>query len=377
MKRDFYEILGVVREAGADEIKRAYRQLALRYHPDRNPEDADAEARFKEATEAYEVLKDPQKRSAYDRFGHAGVRGGFTGEAFDLGEALQAFMRDFGGFGGLEDLFGAGPRSRGANRRGADVQVRVQLTLPEVATGAEKTLTLAILEPCAECSGTGSETGQRVGCRECGGSGEVRQTRRSIFGQFVNVMPCPRCFGSGTIVEKACRTCGGEGRQRREKRIKVRIPAGVSTGNFLTLRGQGNVGPNGGARGNVVVVLEVLEHAAFHREGDDVVLEQPVSFAQAALGATLAVPTLDGDAELEVPAGTQSGTVLTLRQRGIPHLSGKGRGDLLVHVRVWTPERLSTEERRLIEELATFENQRPPSGVRAGFWDRVKEAFSA
>ncbi len=378
MPRDYYDVLGVSRGASPEELKRAYRQLAMAHHPDRNPHDSGAEARFKEATEAYEVLKDPQKRSAYDRYGHAGVRGGYGGaDGFDLSDALQTFMRDFGGFAGFEEIFGRSSRPRPSSRRGNDLQVRVQLTLPEVATGVEKTLTLAVLEPCAACAATGSETGQRARCPECGGAGELRQARRSIFGQFVNVVTCPRCAGEGTVVERPCRTCGGDGRQRREKKVKVRIPPGVSTGNYLTLRGQGNVGPTGGGRGNVMVVVEVLEHEDFRREGDDVLLEHAISFSQAALGATVTIPTLEGPAELTIPPGTQSGTVLALRGKGIPHLSAKGRGDLLVQVRVWTPVRLSPEERRLLEELAEFENQRPPSGARPGFWDKVKEVFSA
>ena len=377
MKRDYYEVLGVSREADADQIKRAYRQLAMKHHPDRNPNDAGAEARFKDATEAYEVLRDPQKRSAYDRFGHAGLRGfSGAGEPFDLSDAIHAFMRDFGGFGGFEELFGAGRRTPPGPRRGTDIQVRVQLALEEVAAGVEKTLTLSVLEPCPTCNGTGSETGERRTCPDCGGAGEVRQARRSIFGQLINVMTCPRCQGEGRVVDRPCRACGGDGRQRKETRVKVKIPSGVSTGNYLTLRGQGNVGPGGGPRGNVVVVLEVLEHSEFRRDGDDVLLEQPVSFTQAALGSTITIPTLDGPAEVRIPPGIQSGAVLTLRGKGIPHLSARGRGDLLVRVRVWIPQKLTAEERRLIEELGRFENQQPPTGSPAGFWEKMKEALT-
>ena len=379
MSRDYYAVLGVGRDAAPEEIKRAYRRLAMRHHPDRNPEDAAAEARFKEATEAYEILKDPEKRATYDRFGHAGVRGGPAGpDGFDLSDALSAFMRDFGGFAGFDELFGAANRARGAAaRRGADVQVRLRLTLEEVAAGVEKTLTLPILDPCPDCDGTGSATRQRVSCPACGGRGEVRQARRSIFGQFVNVVECARCRGEGAVVERPCRTCGGEARVRREKRVKVRIPPGVATGNYLTLRGQGNVGSRSGLRGNVVVVLEVQEHELFRRDGDDVVLEQAISFPQAALGTTLTVPTLDGPAELAVPPGTQSGAVLALRGRGIPRLSGGGRGDQRVRIRVWTPVKLSPEERRLLEQLAGHENQQPPAGARgSGLWEKMKEVFT-
>jgi molecular chaperone DnaJ len=378
VKRDYYEVLGVGRDASADELKRAYRQLAMRHHPDRNPGDPQAEARFKEATEAWEVLREPERRAAYDRFGHAGLSGAFGGgAAFDLSEALAAFMRDFGAFGGLEDLFGGG-RPRGAGpRRGGDVQVRVRLTLDEVVTGVERTLPIVILDPCEECGGTGSQTGRRERCPECAGAGELRQTRRSIFGQFVNVVACPRCGGQGTVVERPCDACTGEGRRRREKRVKVKIPAGVSTGNYLTLRGQGNAGANGGPRGHVVVLIEVLEHDLFRRDGDDVLLDHAISFPEAALGATVPVPGLDGPVQLTVPPGIQSGTVLTLRGRGIPRLGGKGRGDLRVHVRVWTPTRLSPADRRLLEELAASEGVRPPDSERGGFWGKVKEALRA
>ncbi|HEY7460891.1 MAG TPA: molecular chaperone DnaJ [Gemmatimonadota bacterium] len=380
MTRDYYEVLGVGREADAEEIKRAYRRLAMQHHPDRNPGDPRAEASFKEATEAYEVLRDPQKRSTYDRFGHAGMRGGFAGGAdgFDLSDALRAFMRDFGGLGAFEELFGGGESRRAASgpRRGSDVQVRVRLSLEEVAAGAEKTLNLAILETCPACEGTGSETRERIRCPTCGGEGEIRQARRSIFGQFVNVTTCPRCGGSGRAVEKPCPACAGEGRQRKEKRVKVKIPPGVATGNYLTLRGQGNVGANGGPHGNVIVVVEVLDHEVFQRDDDDVLLEQTIPFTTAALGGPITVPTLEGPAELAVPAGTQSGQVLSLKGRGIPRLSAKGRGDLRVHVRVWTPTKLSAEERRLLDELSRSENLKPPA-ARGTFWEKMKEVFSA
>jgi molecular chaperone DnaJ len=377
VKRDYYEILGVGREASAEELRRAYRQLAMRHHPDRNPGDPDAEARFKEATEAWEVLRDPERRAAYDRFGHAGLSGSAGGgRAYDLSEALAAFMRDFGAFGGLEDLFGGG-RPRGGPRRGGDVQVRVRLTLAEVATGVERTLPIVILDPCDECGGTGSETRRRDRCPDCGGAGELRQSRRSIFGQFVSVVACPRCGGEGTVVERACPVCGGEGRRRREKRVKVKIPAGVSTGNYLTLRGQGNAGANGGPRGHVIVLVEVLEHELLRRDGDDVLLEHVVSFPEAALGATVSVPGLDGPVQVAIPPGTQSGAVLAVRGRGIPRLGGKGRGDLRVHVRVWTPTRVSPADRRLLEELAVSEAVRPPESERGGFWGKVKEALGA
>ncbi|MBW3660751.1 MAG: molecular chaperone DnaJ [Gemmatimonadetes bacterium] len=380
MPRDYYEVLGVARDASREDVKRAYRKLAMEYHPDRNPDDVEAEARFKEATEAYEVLRDPDQRARYDRFGHAGVgrgagAGGGAGfHEFDLSDALRAFMRDFGGF---EDLFGR--RSRGGRSKGplkgSDVQMKLRVTLEEVATGVEKSIRAKLLHRCKACDGQGSASGEPAQCPTCGGRGEIQQTQRSIFGQFVSVRACPRCKGEGTIVTDPCRTCGGEGRVREERRIKVRIPAGVESGNYLTLRGEGNAGPRGGPAGDLLVVIEVEPHAHFERRGDDVWIELPVSFPQAALGARLEVPTLLGSAELEVPAGTQPGEILRLPGEGIPPLGGGPRGDQLVEISVWVPARLTPEERERLEGLADSENFVPPRGER-GFWSKVKEAFA-
>ena len=377
MPRDYYEVLGVARDAVAEDIKRAYRRVAMEHHPDRNPDDPGAEERFKEASEAYEILKDPEMRARYDRFGHAGVSGaGRAGfEDFDLSDALRAFMRDFGG---LEDLFGA-PRARRQRRgplRGSDVQMRMRATLEEVATGIEKTIRVKLLTTCETCTGKGSASGEPATCPTCGGSGEVRQAQRSIFGQFVSVHSCPRCHGEGKIVTDPCRTCGGEGRVREERRIKVKVPAGVETGNYLTLRGEGNVGPRGGPPGDLLIVIEVDKHALFERHGDDVVMRLPVSFPQAALGASIDVPTVDGPATIEVAAGTQPGDVLRMPGKGIPRLNGGGRGDQLVQVDVWVPTRLTDEERERVEELAASKNMEPPEDDK-GFWRKMREAFSA
>ena len=375
--RDYYEVLAVGREATPDEIKKAYRKVAMECHPDRNPDDPTAEERFKEATEAYEILRDPEMRSRYDRFGHAGVggagRAGF--HEFDLSDALRAFMRDFGGF---EDLFGA-PRARRQRRgplRGSDVQMRMRVTLEEVASGIEKTIRVKLLQKCETCGGKGSETGEPASCPTCGGTGEVRQAQRSIFGQFVSLHPCPRCHGEGKIVTDPCRTCAGEGRVREERRIKVKVPAGVETGNYLTLRSEGNVGPRGGPAGDLVIVIEVDKHAIFERHGDDVVMRLPLSFPQAALGASMEVPTVNGNARLDIAAGTQPGDVLRMAGKGIPHLSGGGRGDQLVQVDVWVPTRLTDEERRAVEGLAASKNMEPPEEDK-GFWRKMREAFSA
>ncbi|MGH7559114.1 MAG: molecular chaperone DnaJ [Gemmatimonadota bacterium] len=374
-KRDYYEVLGVGRGADADEIKRAYRGLAMRDHPDRNPDDPEAGERFKEASEAYAVLRDPGSRARYDRFGHAGVRSGPGAGPFDfdLADALRAFMRDFGGF---DDLFGRGrgPRSRGP-LRGSDAQMRMRVTLEEVATGVEKTIRAHLLQACERCGGSGSVGGTPVPCRECGGRGEVKRTQRSIFGQFVSIQPCPACHGEGTVISDPCPECGGEGRRRRDRRIKVRIPAGVETGNYLTLRGEGNAGPRGGPAGDLLVVLEVKPHERFERQGDEIVLDMSISFPQAALGAEVEVPTLHGAAMLEIPPGTQTGSVLALQGMGLPRLESEGRGDQLVRVKVWVPKRLTVDERARIEELQESENLAPP-GEEGGFWRKVKEAFT-
>ena len=376
-ERDYYDVLGVERTASREDVKRAYRKLAMQYHPDRNPDDPDAGEKFREASRAYEILHDPETRARYDQFGHAGV-GGVGGAGFgdfDLSDALRAFMRDFGGF---EDLFGRsrgrGGRSRGP-LKGSDVQTRLKVTLEEVATGIEKTLRVKLLQRCAVCSGRGSTTGEPETCPTCQGAGEVRQAQRSIFGQFVSLHVCPRCEGEGKVVTDPCRSCGGEGRVREEKRIKVRIPAGVESGNYLTLRREGNVGPRGGPQGDLLIVIEVEPHEVFERRGDDVLLELGVSFPQAALGAEIEVPTLNGTATLGIPVGTQSGSVLRLTGHGIPRLGGGPRGDLLAQVSVWIPTRLSADERSALERLGESENFVPPKSAK-GFWSKVREAFT-
>ncbi|HEX6938028.1 MAG TPA: molecular chaperone DnaJ [Longimicrobiales bacterium] len=382
--RDYYEILGVPRDADVDAIKKAYRKLALQYHPDRNGGSKEAEERFKEATEAYEVLRDPQKRAAYDRYGHAGVGSGASGAGFagfDFAEALNIFMRDFGGFG-LDDLFaGGGRRGRRARRKGADMQLRLPLTLAEVAAGVRKTLRVKVLDPCGACSGTGSADGaapQR--CTTCGGSGEVRRVQRSLLGQLVSVTTCPACGGEGHQIVNVCRSCAGEGVARAEREVQVEVPPGVSSGDYITLRGQGNAGARGAPRGDIIVVLEVEEDPRFVRDGADLILDFPITFTQAALGAEVEVPTVDGAAHLHIPAGTQPGRLLRLKGKGLPQLRGGGRGDLIVRIHVWVPTELSPEQASLLRRLAEIEDP-PPGGSAAeperGFWSRLREAFTA
>jgi molecular chaperone DnaJ len=374
---EFYSLLGISREASDTEIKKAYRKLAMEYHPDRNPS-PQAEAKFKEITEAYEVLRDPQKRAMYDRYGKAGLSGAGGGYGFhhvDLSEALNIFMRDFGAMGGFESLFG-GRRSRSEERRGQDIRVTVRLSLTEVALGAKKTVKLKSLERCQTCEGTGAKPGtQPTTCSTCNGSGEVRRATRSMFGQFISVAPCPTCGGEGKVISQPCEVCRGEGRVRGERSVTVDIPAGVSTNNYLTLRGQGAAGPRNGPNGDLLVMLDIKEDERFERQGDDLVFDLPVSFSQAALGGDHEVPTPYGKEQLRIPPGTQPETVLRIRGKGLPILGQDGKGDLLVRVRVWTPEHLSEEQERLFRELAKLEGEPPKRSP--GFWSKLKEALGA
>ena len=373
---EFYALLGISREASDGEIKKAYRKLAMEYHPDRNSS-PHAEAKFKEITEAYEVLRDPQKRATYDRYGKAGLAGG-GGYGFhhvDLSEALNIFMRDFGAMGGFESLFG-GRRTRAEERRGQDIRVTVRLTLTEVALGAKKTVKLKTLERCGTCEGSGAKPGSHpTTCATCHGSGEVRRATRSMFGQFISVAPCPTCGGEGKVIGDPCEVCRGEGRVRGDRSVTVDIPPGVSTNNYLTLRGQGAAGPRNGPNGDLLVMLDIKEDERFERQGDDLVYDLQVSFSQAALGGEHAVPTPYGEERLRIPSGTQPETVLRLRGKGLPILGQDTKGDLLIRVRVWTPERLNEEQERLFRELATLEGEPPKRSP--GFWSKLKEALGA
>jgi molecular chaperone DnaJ len=372
---EFYSLLGVSREASESEIKKAYRKLAMEYHPDRNSS-ADAEARFKEITEAYEVLRDPHKRAAYDRYGKAGIGGAGAGfHHVDLSEALNIFMRDFGGMGGFESIFG-GRRSRTDERRGQDIRVTVRLTLDEVARGAKKTVKLKGPERCTTCEGTGAKPGTKTStCGTCGGAGEVRRATRSMFGQFISVTPCPTCGGEGVTVRDPCEVCRGEGRVRGERTVTVDIPAGVSTNNYLTLRGQGAAGVRNGPSGDLLVMLDIKDDERFERQGDDLIYDLSISFSQAALGGEYAIPSPYGDQRLRVPSGTQPETVLRLRNLGFPVLGQDSKGDLLVRVHVWTPEQLTDEQERLFQELAKLEGEAPKRSP--GFWSKLKEALGA
>jgi molecular chaperone DnaJ len=375
---DFYDVLGVARDASDEQVKQAYRKLAMKYHPDRNNGSAEAEERFKAITEAYDVLRDPQKRAAYDRYGEAGLRGASAGAGgfhhVDLAEALNIFMRDIGGFGGFGDLFGG---RRPDDRTGSDVRVNVELTLAEVANGAKRTIALKLLDPCDRCSGSGAEAGTKPQrCPTCNGSGEVRRAQRSFFGQFVSVAPCPTCAGEGTVLSAPCKKCRGEGRTRGEHEITVQIPPGVATGQYMTLRGMGNAGPRGGPRGDILVVFDVADDPRFERDGADLYCEVLVSYSQLVFGADIEVPSVNGTVTLRVLPRTQSGQVFHARGRGLPRVNATGTGDLHVRVQLWTPESLSSDEESLIRQLASLESA-PPASRAKGFWSKMKEALGA
>lgn len=367
---DLYETLGVGRDASQADLKRAFRRLAMEYHPDRNREDG-AEQRFKQINAAYEVLSDPEKRSRYDRLGLAGVGGGGA-QGFDG-------FQGFGGFGDIFDAFFRGTATRRAGpQRGADLQTRVKISFEEAVFGTEKQLSYERTETCPDCRGSGQTKGsQRESCPECKGSGELRRVQQSLFGQFVNVTACSTCRGEGTVVTNPCSTCRGRGLRRSSVKRSVKIPAGVDAGAQIRLAGEGDSGLRGGPGGSLFIELEVDPHELFRRVEDNLVYELPLNIAQAALGSTLRIPTLDGDdEELELKPGVQHGEIHPLRGRGVPHLRGAGRGDLLVRVHVVTPTKLSAEQRRTLEELSRTLGAPDLPKDQAGFFDRIREAFT-
>ncbi len=367
-RRDYYEILGVSRNATQDEIKRAYRQLARKYHPDVSTE-PDAEARFKEINEAYQVLSDPEKRAAYDRFGHAGAPG--VGFDFGFRDPFEIFEEVFG----VDFGFRTG-RRRGP-RRGADLRYDLRLRFEEAVFGCQKEIEITRMETCPECRGSGAAPGTTpVRCATCGGTGQVRQVQRTIFGSFVNVITCPACGGAGEVVATPCSRCAGQGRVHVARTLTVNIPAGVDTGTQVRLAGEGEPGERGGPPGNLYVVLEVEPHPYFRRNGDDLLVELSINVAQAALGARVTIPTLEGEEQIDIPPGTQTGAIFRLRGRGVPHLRREGRGDLLVLTRVEVPTKLTREQRELFQRLAetlggeSVVEVRPPT-----FLERLREAL--
>ncbi len=376
-KRDYYEVLGIQKDASEDQIKKAYRGLAKKHHPDANPDNKEQAAeKFKEVSEAYEVLMDKEKRATYDRFGHAGMEGTFGSGGFNMGRDFTHFedLSDIlsnlfgGGMGGgsIFDLFGGGARRGFAERgprviRGSDIQVPIKLSLEEIASGVTKKIKVNRYEECKTCGGSGAEKASGVvTCPECGGRGQVAQTSRSLFGGMMQtITTCPKCGGSGKIVKDPCKMCKGAGRVKRKSIITVKIPAGVSGGNYIPLRGEGHAGPNKGPKGDLIVVIEEKEHDRFERHGADIVYHALVSYTTAVLGGKIKVPTLNGKVSLTIPSGTQSGKIFRLKGQGVPRLSRNGKGDEYVEVKIWTPSKLSGEEKKLLRRLDEISSDPP------------------
>lgn len=371
-KRDYYEVLGLEKNASKEEIKKAYRKLSKKYHPDINKE-ADAADKFKEVKEAYEVLSDDQKRDQYDRFGHTDPNQGFGGFGGD---------GDFGGFGGFEDIFstffgGGSSRRRDPNapRQGADLQYTMTLTFKEAVFGKETEIEIPREETCDTCHGSGAKPGtQPETCSHCHGSGQLNTEQNTPFGKIVNRRVCHYCNGTGKMIKNKCKTCGGTGKVKKRRRINVKIPAGVDDGQQLRVSGQGEPGVNGGAAGDLYVVFHVREHEFFERDGDDIYCEMPITFAQAALGDEIEVPTLHGKVKLKVPAGTQTGTKFRLRGKGVPNVRGYGTGDQHIHVKVITPTKLTDKQKQLLREFSETEGSAPDE-QNESFIDKMKKAF--
>ncbi|HMN17211.1 MAG: molecular chaperone DnaJ [Ignavibacteriota bacterium] len=362
-KRDYYEVLGVSRNATKDDLKKAYRKLAMQYHPDRNPGNKEAEDKFKEAAEAYEILNDDDKRARYDRFGHNGVKGsGFGSQGFsDINDIFSHFSDIFGGGSSIFDDFFGGTQQRGRQRGkgvpGSDLKVTLKLTLEEIATGVTKKIKIKKQIVCDQCSGTGAEgSTSRKKCPICNGTGEIRSVSRSVFGQFVNITACANCNGEGEVIDTPCKKCSGDGRINDESTIKIDVPPGVHEGSYMTMRGEGNAGKRGGSPGDIIVVFKEEEHEYFVREEDDILYELSITFPEAVLGTEVDVPTLNGKARLKIDPGTPSGKLLKMRDKGIKHLNHSGNGDQIIKININIPKKLSNKEKELLKELANQPN---------------------
>ncbi len=382
-KRDYYEVLGVEKSSDEATIKKAYRKLAMQFHPDKNPDNKEAEEKFKEASEAYEILSDPDKRQRYDQYGHAGVEGQFGGGGFNW-DNFSHFedISDLFGGGGFSSIFdtifgggfGGGGRGRSSNR-GEDLQIELSLSLKEIAGGAEKKIKIGVKTPCESCNGTGSADGNTETCTQCHGTGQVRRVVQSLFGQMQTASECPSCRGEGKIVKNKCTKCYGEGRIGKVQELNVKIPAGVEEGQYIRLRGQGNVGARGGARGDILVMIHEKQDDVFERSGNDIVLELPISVSQAVLGDEVIVPTISGSAKMKIPAGSQSGRIFRLKGQGIQGLNSYSKGDQLVKLMVVIPNKLSKEETELYTQLKAFDHKRELKPSKS-FIHKMKEFFS-
>jgi len=373
-KRDFYEILGVEKGAPQEEIKKAYRKIAIKFHPDKNPNDPTAEEKFKEAAEAYEVLSNAEKRQRYDRYGHQGVGGapggGFSGGGMSMDDIFDQFGDIFGGGGGspFESFFGGGRSGRGGGRKGSNLRIKLKLTLAEIANGVEKKIKVTRLVTAPGVT--------YAACSTCGGAGQVRKVVNTMLGQMVSSSTCSACGGSGQRVDKRPPGVDSSGLQPQEEVISIKIPAGVSDGIQLSMSGKGNVAPGGGTPGDLLIVVEEIEDELLKRDGNNVIFDLYLNFADAALGTSLEVPTIDGNVKIKIEPGTQSGKLLRLRSKGIPDLNGYGRGDQLIHVNVWTPKTLDKEEREILERFRESDNFSPnPGKSEKGFFDKMKEFF--
>ncbi|MFI5236672.1 MAG: molecular chaperone DnaJ [Ignavibacteriales bacterium] len=362
-KRDYYEVLGITRNASKDEIKKAYRKLAMQYHPDRNPGNKEAEDKFKEAAEAYEILSNDEKKNNYDRFGHEGVRGStFGSEGFSsVNDIFSHFSDIFGGSSIFDDFFGGSQRGRsrrrGSGTPGADLRVSLKLTLEEIAAGTSKKIKIKKHVQCSVCNGTGAQAGTSLKtCPVCNGSGEVKSVSRSVFGQFVNITACNNCNGEGQVVDSPCKNCMGDGRVQDEVTIKIDVPAGVQDGNYMSMKGEANSGKRGGPPGDIIVVFQEIKHPNFIRENDDIIYNLFITFTEAALGSEVEVPTLTGKAMLKIDAGTQPGKLLKMKGKGIRHLNYSGSGDQIVRVNVAIPQKLSSKEKELLKQLSEMPN---------------------
>ncbi len=382
-KKDFYEILGIDRNVGQDEIKKAYRKLALKYHPDKNPGDKQAEDKFKEAAEAYEVLSDPDKKARYDRYGHAGVdpnTGGFSGSGMTMDDIFQQFGDIFGDSGSPFDSFFGGGRSgktRSNGERGANLRVKLSLTLEEISAGVHKKIKVKKQVNCDVCGGSGAkDSGSVQTCGTCRGAGYVRQVRSTFLGQMQTTAPCPTCNGSGQTITAHCPKCKGDGRTYGEETIELDIPAGVEENIQLSLRGKGNAGKRGGPPGDLLVSIDEVPHEYLQRDGMNIVHELYLNFADASLGTSVEVPTIEGNVKIKIPPGTQSGKILRLKEKGLPSVQSYGRGDQLIHVNVWTPKKLTEEEKALLEKMRNLPNFQPqPTKGEKGFFERMRDIF--
>ncbi len=382
-KRDYYDVLGVTKSAAADEIKKAYRKMAIKYHPDKNPGDKAAEDKFKEAAEAYEVLSSPEKKQRYDQFGHAGVgnsaSGGYGGGNMNMDDIFSNFGDIFGGHNPFESFFGGGGQQRGGRRvaKGSNLRIKVKLTLEEIAHGAEKKIKVNKLIVCKTCDGSGAKDKSSVStCGTCGGSGQVRRVTNTILGQMQTASTCPTCNGSGQQITSKCNVCHGDGVVRGEETITINIPAGVSEGMQLSMSGKGNAAPNGGIPGDLIILIEEVPHETLKREGNNIVYDLHLSFVDAALGMSIEVPTIDGKAKIKIDPGTQSGKLLRLKGKGLPEVNSYHRGDEIIHINIWTPKALSSEERSTLEKLRESPNFKPQPGKNdKNFFERMKEYF--